>query len=153
MKILKRILAIILIVIVLAAAGAMIFFNSVKTRALPDYNAAVDLENLTSPVTVFRDSMGIPHIYADNEEDLYRTVGYVMAQDRMWQMDLLRRITTGRLSEVPKEIPHGVSTIRSSHPSLHGGLYGWDQPVYQQESKKALLRVYHAGIQTRSLGN
>jgi len=100
MKIMKRILTIVLIVIVLAAAGGMIFLNSVKTRALPDYNAAVDLEKLTSPVTVFRDSMGIPHIYADNEEDLYRTVGYVMAQDRLWQMDLMRRITTGRLSEV-----------------------------------------------------
>jgi len=100
MKNLKRILTIILIVIVLAVAGGMIFLNSVKTKALPDYNASVDLDKLTSPVTVFRDSMGIPHIYADNEEDLYRTVGYVMAQDRLWQMDLMRRITTGRLSEV-----------------------------------------------------
>lgn len=100
MKILKRVLTIILVVIVLALAGGMIFLNSVKTRALPDYNENVDLEGLSAPVTVFRDSMGIPHIYAENEEDLYRTVGYVMAQDRMWQMDLLRRITTGRLSEV-----------------------------------------------------
>jgi len=100
MKVLTRILTIIVIVIVLAIAGGMIFLNSVKTRALPDYNATIDLENLSAPVTVFRDSLGIPHIYADNEEDLYRTVGYVMAQDRMWQMDLLRRITTGRLSEV-----------------------------------------------------
>jgi penicillin amidase len=100
MKILKRVLTIIVVVIVLAVAGGLIFLNSVKTRALPDYNAGVDLENLSAPVTVFRDSLGIPHIYADNEEDLYRTVGYVMAQDRLWQMDLLRRITTGRLSEV-----------------------------------------------------
>ena len=100
MKILKRILGIILLVIVLAMAGGMIFLNSVKTRALPNYNKGVDLTSLSAPVTVFRDSLGIPHIYADNEEDLYRTVGYVMAQDRLWQMDLLRRITTGRLSEV-----------------------------------------------------
>lgn len=100
MKLLKRILTIVLVVIVLALAGGMIFLNSVKTRALPDYNATVDLEKLSAPVTVYRDSMGIPHIYADNEEDLYRTTGYVMAQDRMWQMDLMRRITTGRLSEV-----------------------------------------------------
>jgi penicillin G amidase len=100
MKILKRVLTIILVVIVLAAAGGMIFLNRVKTRAVPDYNASVDLEKLTGPVTVYRDSLGIPHIYADNEEDLYRTVGYVMAQDRLWQMDLMRRITLGRLSEV-----------------------------------------------------
>ena len=100
MKVLKRILTVLLLVIVLAAAGGMIFLNSVKTRALPDYNSPVDLDGLTAPVTVFRDSMGVPHIYAENEADLYRTVGYVMAQDRMWQMDLLRRITQGRLSEV-----------------------------------------------------
>ena len=62
MKILKRILTIIVIVIVLAIAGGMIFLNSVKTRALPDYNATIDLENLTSPVSVFRDSLGIPHL-------------------------------------------------------------------------------------------
>jgi len=96
MKTLKRILTIVLIVIVLVLAGGMIFLNSVKTRAIPDYNASVDLDNLTGT----RDSLGIPHIYAENEEDLYRTVGYVMAQDRLWQMDLLRRVTTGRLSEV-----------------------------------------------------
>ena len=100
MKILKRVLTSILVVIVLASAGSMIYLNNVKTRALPDYNESVDLEGLSAPVTVFRDSLGIPHIYAANEEDLYRTVGYVMAQDRMWQMDLLRRITTGRLSQV-----------------------------------------------------
>ncbi|MFH0758689.1 MAG: penicillin acylase family protein [Bacteroidota bacterium] len=100
MKILKRILTIVLGIVVLALAGGMIFLNNVKTRAVPDYNKDVDLENLTEKVTVFRDSLGIPHIYAQNELDLYRTVGYVMAQDRLWQMDLLRRITTGRLSEV-----------------------------------------------------
>ena len=100
MKTFKRILTIVLALIVLALAGGMLFLNNLKTRAVPDYNASTDLENLTEQVTVFRDSLGIPHIYAKNDLDLYRTVGYVMAQDRLWQMDLLRRITTGRLSEV-----------------------------------------------------
>ena len=49
MKILKRVLTIILVVIVLAAAGGMIFLNSIKTRALPDYNAGIDLEGLSVP--------------------------------------------------------------------------------------------------------
>ena len=100
MKPLTRTFTIILVVILLAGAGGMIYLSVLKNRAVPDYNADVDLENLSAPVTVYRDSLGIPHIYAQNEEDLYRTVGYVMAQDRLWQMDLLRRITTGRLSEV-----------------------------------------------------
>jgi penicillin amidase len=100
MKIFKRILTILLVIIVLIIAGGMIYLNSLKTRAVPDYNARIDLERLTGPVTVYRDSLGIPHIYAINEQDLYRTVGFVMAQDRLWQMDLMRRVTTGRLSEV-----------------------------------------------------
>ena len=49
---------------------------------------------------MLRDSLAIPHIYAKNSEDLYRVVGYLSAQDRLWQMDLLRRITLGRLSEI-----------------------------------------------------
>ena len=100
MKILKRILTVLLAIIVVVLVGGMIFLSHIKTRAVPDYNAGVDLKNLDEKVTVFRDSLGIPHIYAQNDEDLYRTVGYVMAQDRLWQMDLMRRITTGRLSEV-----------------------------------------------------
>ena len=100
MRSFKRVIALILMVVVVALAGGMIFLNNLKTRAVPDYNRDVDLENLQFPVTVLRDSMGIPQIYASNEEDLYRTAGYVMAQDRLWQMDLMRRITQGRLSEV-----------------------------------------------------
>jgi len=47
-----------------------------------------------------RDAFAVPHIFAKNDEDLYRATGYVLAQDRLWQMDLLRRVTTGRLSEI-----------------------------------------------------
>jgi len=100
MKILKRILVVLFFVIILALAAGMIYLNHIRNRAVPNYNAGVDLENLTEEVTVYRDSLGIPHIYAGNEPDLYRTVGYVMAQDRLWQMDLMRRLTAGRLAEV-----------------------------------------------------
>jgi len=100
MKAIKRILTILLGLIVLALIGGLIFLNTLKVRAVPDYDTTYDLEGLTEKVTVYRDSLGIPHIYAQNDADLYRVVGYVMAQDRLWQMDLLRRITMGRLSEV-----------------------------------------------------
>ncbi len=98
--IVKRVLSIVLILVMITLAGGMIYLNHIKMKAVPDYNANVDLEHLEEPVTVYRDSLGIPHIYASNEMDLYRTVGYVMAQDRLWQMDLMRRVTTGRLSEI-----------------------------------------------------
>lgn len=100
MKILKRVLfgASILIVLLLVI-GAILLFK-LKTDALPDYNEGIQLTGLEDEVTIYRDAHGIPHVYAQNETDLYVAVGFAMAQDRLWQMDLLRRVTQGRLSEV-----------------------------------------------------
>ena len=100
MKIFRRIVLAVIILIVLGAATGMLLLNNIKHRAIPDYSENIELENMTEEVTVIRDSLAIPHIYAKNEEDLYRVVGYITAQDRLWQMDLLRRITTGNLSEI-----------------------------------------------------
>lgn len=56
--------------------------------------------NLTDQVTIYRDTNGIPHIYAKNDNDLYFAVGYVQAQDRLFQLELQRRLFTGTLSEI-----------------------------------------------------
>ena len=66
----------------------------------PTYEGEQRLNGLQSQVTTYFDPYGIPHIYATNNEDAFRTLGYVHAQDRLWQMELLRRIAKGRLSEV-----------------------------------------------------
>ncbi len=100
MKIVKRILLVIAILIVLLLIAGLFFLNNLKTSAIPNYNKNLQIKGLTAEVTVLRDSFAIPHIYAENEEDLCRAVGFVMAQDRLWQMDLLRRVTQGRLSEI-----------------------------------------------------
>jgi penicillin amidase len=100
MKLLKKILIGLLAVIILAIIGGYIYLRHLTTRGIPDYNQNVKLKNIKESVTVYRDQYAIPHIYARNEEDLYRAVGYVMAQDRLWQMDLMRRVTTGRLAEI-----------------------------------------------------
>ena len=100
MKLFRRILQAILLLIIVAIISGTIFLNHLKKRAIPDYGEPVNLENLQEEVTVYRDSLAIPHVYAKNEQDLYRVVGYLTAQDRLWQMDLRRRITMGRLSEI-----------------------------------------------------
>jgi penicillin amidase len=66
----------------------------------PDYDGELELANLNEEVTVYFDEIGVPHINAQNQEDAYRALGYVHAQDRLWQMELIRRIAPGRLSEV-----------------------------------------------------
>ncbi len=100
MKTLKRIGLALLVFLIVVIVGAFIAFRVVTRRALPDYDKDIALKGLQSEVTVFRDQYGIPHIYAGNEHDLYMTAGYIMAQERLWQMDFLRRVTQGRLSEI-----------------------------------------------------
>lgn len=86
-----------LVVVVLFVWG---FVHNMAVKGLPDYSGELKLAGLQQPVTVYRDDNAIPHIFAENETDLYRAVGYTMAQDRLWQMDLMRRATQGRLSEI-----------------------------------------------------
>jgi penicillin G amidase len=100
MKTLKRIAYAVLILIAIIAVAAAFFIRNLAHKALPDYNKGISLQGLYAPVEVYRDSFAIPHVYAKNEHDLYLAVGYLLAEDRMWQMDILRRVTEGRLSEI-----------------------------------------------------
>ena len=100
MKIIKVIFKVLAALIIIGVIGIVFLLRHISHRAIPDYNAEVFIDGLNGKAEVLRDSFGIPHIYADNPEDLYRVTGYVMAQDRMWQMDLLRRVASGRLSEM-----------------------------------------------------
>lgn len=76
-------------------------------QRLPQRQGTLPLAGLTAPVTVRYDRVGVPHIQAGNEADLYRALGYVHAQDRLFQMEMLRRLSRGELAEVlgPKLLP------------------------------------------------
>jgi penicillin amidase len=84
--------------VLLALAGAAVYWRWSR-RALPQVDGEVRLPGLVAPVTVRRDALGVPHIQAASVPDLMRAQGYVTAQDRMWQMDLLRRRAEGQLAE------------------------------------------------------
>jgi penicillin amidase len=73
---------------------------TIKQVLKPEYSGEKTMAKLSSDVNVTFDSYGIPHIEASNEEDAFRALGYVHAQDRLWQMELLRRVAAGGLSEV-----------------------------------------------------
>ncbi|MBK7629110.1 MAG: penicillin acylase family protein [Bacteroidales bacterium] len=100
MKTFKIIMLSILSLIVIVVVIGFFIISGIRNGAVPKYNGELMLAGLESDVTVFRDERGMPHIYAGNEHDLYFAVGYVMAQERLWFMDLIRRVTTGRLAEV-----------------------------------------------------
>ena len=71
-----------------------------RAPALPQISGTLALEGLSAPVRVVRDRWGVPHIAAENQDDLFFAQGFVQAQDRLFQMDLWRRSVQGRLSEV-----------------------------------------------------
>ncbi len=100
MKTSRKILVAILAALVLVLAAGALFIRHLGRRGLPDYDERVILTGLRESVTVYRDAFAVPHIFAQNENDLYLAAGYVMAQDRLWQMDLIRRATEGRLAEI-----------------------------------------------------
>ena len=95
-----RILRYTLLVIFLFLAGAAGTAWWMIHRALPLTDGTAPLAGLTQPVIVDRDAWGVPHIRANSLEDLVEAQGYVAAQDRLWQMDVLRRVGAGELSEI-----------------------------------------------------
>ena len=96
MKIIKNVLLSLLSITVLLALGLVIYGFYLK----PKYEGEVQLKNIDKETTVYFDEFGVPHIYADNSKDAMEALGYVHAQDRLWQMELMRRIAPGRLSEI-----------------------------------------------------
>ncbi|MCR4033031.1 MULTISPECIES: penicillin acylase family protein [Flavobacterium] len=96
MRIIKKILLTLLVLIVILAIGLFAYIFHLK----PKYEGALQLKNLEKETTVYFDEFGVPHIYADSEKDAMTALGYVHAQERLWQMELLRRIAPGRLSEI-----------------------------------------------------
>lgn len=92
-----KIIGLFLVTVILFTTVAGIWF---VTNPWPKTNGNLNVKGLQSEVTVNRDKWGIPQIYADNQHDLFFSQGYVHAQDRLFQMEISRRIGTGTLSEV-----------------------------------------------------
>jgi penicillin amidase len=84
--------------ILVVAGGAVIWWF--VYRPLPQLSGTIRVPGLQKEVLVERDHWGVPHIRASSVEDLAEAQGFVMAQDRLWQMDLLRRVARGQLSEI-----------------------------------------------------
>lgn len=96
MKAFKWTVIVVVCVVLAAAVGGYIYLKS----TLPSYDGELTVEGIDSEVKIVRDSYGMPHIFAETEDDAYFALGYAMAQDRMFQMDLVRRAIRGQLSEI-----------------------------------------------------
>jgi penicillin amidase len=138
----------IVLVLVLAIIGGIAYgaYWSVSTvRApFPQTKGTTTLEGLSGPVDVKRDGYGIPQIYASSPQDLFMAQGYVQAQDRFYEMDVRRHMTSGRLSEM-----FGKSQVKNDEFLR---TLGWDRVAEDEYDKKLssstkkYLEAYSQGV-------
>ncbi|MEP5152024.1 penicillin acylase family protein [Planktotalea sp.] len=87
------------VAIILAVLAALLAYY-LAARSLPDYIKTLEVDGVSQPVEIVRDNANVPHIFGSSDADVYYGLGYAHAQDRLWQMTMLRRTAQGRLSEV-----------------------------------------------------
>src|SRR5918996_685350 len=86
-----------IVVVVLLLLGGVYLYLA---QSLPKTSGEIGLSGLKAPIEVLRDRHGVPHIFAASLQDAHFALGFVHAQDRLWQMEMNRRVGSGRLAEV-----------------------------------------------------
>ncbi len=124
----------------LGAAGLAYVFAA---RSLPDYDATHVVPGLSGEVEIVRDNANVPHIFAGAERDVFYGLGFAHAQDRLWQMTVLRRRAQGRLSEI-----FGARTLAEDELMRRLGLYraANESLAAQDGAMRAALEAYSAGV-------
>lgn len=135
-------------------AGGMILLGLVAlvgvyfllSRSLPDYSKDLDVIGILEPVEIVRDNANVPHIFGTNDPDTFYGLGYAHAQDRLWQMVMMRRTVQGRLSEV-----FGPRTVEIDKILRRFDLYTLAQRSVEAQDTQTLaaLRAYSAGVNAR----
>ena len=133
-------LASFLIVALVAVIGVSYYF---AIRSLPEYDAQAAALGLKAPVEIVRDNANVPHIFGANDEDVYFALGYAHAQDRLWQMTMLRRTAQGRLSELFGERTLGVDKVLRRFDLYTLAV---SSAEVQTDDTKAALSAYSAGV-------
>jgi penicillin amidase len=103
-----RVIGLVLALVVVLVLAAVGWFYYEARASLPQVDGQIRVAGLSAPVTVTRDAQGVPHIRGAGLHDLLFAQGYITAQDRLWQMDALRRAALGELAEIvgPTAVEH-----------------------------------------------
>ena len=143
----RGLMVIVVLALVLVATGTYYFMrylpNTVAPKSFPQTDGEIQLEGLNAPVDIYRDKMGIPHIYATTPHDLFFAQGYVHAQDRFWQMDTWRHIGSGTLAEM---FGGGQLETDTFLRTLGWRLIAEQEYAELDPESKAILDSYTAGV-------
>ena len=136
---LLRLTVVLIALLVLAALLAWYF----AVRSLPDYGASYRMEGLSAPVEIVRSTENVPHVFGQSDADMFFALGVAHAQDRLFQMTVLRRAAQGRLSEIVGARAFGSDNLarrlelyRTASASLEA----------QDSDTRAALDAYAAGV-------
>ncbi len=136
------VIAVVLVVaFAVTAASALLLVR----RPLPTLGGEVSVEGLRADVEVLRDDRGVPQVYADSTDDLFRAQGYVHAQDRFFEMDYRRHVTAGRLAELVGEDAEALASDAAVRT------LGWRRVAEQEVSllspqARGILEAYADGV-------
>lgn len=130
-----------LLVILLITAGLL--FNNLTKKSFYDESGIVKVKGISDKINIYKTEQGVSHIFSENENDMYFTLGYMHAQDRLWQMDLARRVAEGRLSEIM-----GKDLIDFDILFRTIGIARVSADIYKKLSlkSKSILSAYCSGI-------
>ncbi|MBK7965432.1 MAG: penicillin acylase family protein [Bacteroidetes bacterium] len=151
MKILRKIFYSLIVLILSGIVVVLIYLASQK----PHYNGSIKMPGLSNEVEVIYDYYGVPHIYAESETDAYFALGFVHAQDRLFQMEMTKRVASGQLSEI-----FGVDFIKvdaffktlgfQEHANAAASKFMSEDSLPYQKAAKAYLKGINHFINTGS---
>ena len=124
---------------------AIVTYN-LASRSLPKYNQTIVSDEIDDKIEIIRDSSNIPHIFSSNINDVFFGLGYAHAQDRFWQLNILRRSAQGRLSEI-----FGQKTLQLDEFLRRLDIHNLARLSlrHQSDQTKSILKAYSNGINAR----
>ena len=128
--------------VALGLAGLALAYY-ILSRSLVDYSEDFTVAGISAPVEIVRNNDNVPHIFGATDEDVFFALGFAHAQDRLWQMTMLRRTAQGRLSEV-----FGTATVKTDELLRRLDLYGLSLASVSAQDAPTLraLTAYSAGV-------
>ncbi|TWG77177.1 penicillin amidase [Cellulosimicrobium cellulans J34] len=141
----RNVLLVVAALLVVALVAGAAFVVVTVRRPLPQASGEIEVPGLEGQVTVLRDARGVPQIYADTPEDLFRAQGFVQAQDRFFEMDYRRHVTAGRLAELVGDNPDAIAADTVTRT------FGWRQVAEEEwdvvsDETKSYLQAYAEGV-------
>jgi penicillin amidase len=118
--------------------------RTLATKALAQIDGEIKVAGLRAPVQVVRDTWGVPHITAQSIDDLFFAQGYVMAQDRLWQMEMWRRAAEGRMAEIAG--PAAVPRDRTARRLKYRGPFDDTEWTSYHPDGKRIFTAFASGV-------